>query len=463
MASYLISECLEIIFLNLTEYPSNYIKTNVSTKDLYSCTLVSRHWCKISTPLLYAFPFHHFRNNISHSQYYKLIRTLLTCAPQFEIKRTYKQVLLQIPKKNFKKNPKSNILSTFNYIAFIRGLIFHKMMFETELLYDNSNKEIWLFDYDLNRISIETAIAIMNHLIKFILNSISQFITSQKKLQHFILSGIEEFEDMIQNLNFMVYRFLMDLIFNATNYFNILIHSLSTQSETLQILEFRYLADNLINGEVLDSLILLKNIRVLKFYKCENIDNLHTWIKNLKKLEIFEITVELPKIFLSELIPIFKSCNKLIYISVILINNELQDEDLEILGDFVPKTLKRFKLKGIQSKLSMNLFLEAYIKNGGTLKYLELEYLNVFSKNHINVNEQFGVQIIDTKYSLKLLSGSLTFAIHSLGGPRLVLLRTNSGPGLSGPWVWTTYLLILEWVLLFFIFIMDFGQVWIYI
>ncbi|CAB4396515.1 unnamed protein product [Rhizophagus irregularis] len=532
MASYLISECLEIIFLNLTEYPSNYIKTNVSTKDLYSCTLVSRHWCKISTPLLYAFPFHHFRNNISHSQYYKLIRTLLTCAPQFEIKRTYKQVLLQIPKKNLKKNPKSNILSTFNYIAFIRGLIFHKMMFETELLYDNSNKEIWLFDYDLNRISIETAIAIMNHLIKFIcnncnnlkilefsygikndheiinlltlndtngknklselkelyyyninsnssagdnlyltplnnvynlklfyllngeinsfkkVNSISQFITSQKKLQHFILSGIEEFEDMIQNLNFMVYRFLMDLIFNATNYFNILIHSLSTQSETLQILEFRYLADNLINGEVLDSLILLKNIRVLKFYKCENIDNLHTWIKNLKKLEIFEITVgnrriseisliqliqsfsnifnqliiiddhekcdftklfklipiylqnslthlELPKIFLSELIPIFKSCNKLIYISVILINNELQDEDLEILGDFVPKTLKRFKLKGIQSKLSMNLFLETYIKNGGTLKYLELEYLNVFSKNHINVNEQFGVQIIE--------------------------------------------------------------------
>jgi hypothetical protein len=501
MASYLLSECLETVFLNLMDYPSNYIEINISTKDLYSCTLVSRHWCKISTSFLYAYPFHHFRSNNSKMQYYKLIRTLLGCVPQFEIKqikRTYKQA------------------STFNYISFIRGLIFHKLMLQSEMIY--VYKEIWLADYNPKLISDGLTIKIMNYLIKFIckncnnlkilefsfgmkndddiiklltfndfngknklsnlkelyyyninsksdddnlyltssnnvcnlkslylLNgeiksikkaiSLSQFISSQKNLQHFILSGT---------------RFYMNLTFNTTNYFDILVNSLITQSETLQIMEFRHLVIKPISEQVLSSLNLLKNIRELKFYMCINFDNLYSWVKDLKKLEVFEITLdniriseiqliqliqsfpsffnkliinddydeksdfnqlfqqipiylhsltylELPKIFSYELISIFKSCIKLIYISVILIIDGLQEDDLKILGESVPKTLKRFKFRRIKSTLLKKLltyFLQAYTNNGGILKYLELEYCNSY-ENYINTSEQFNIQITE--------------------------------------------------------------------
>src|SRR3954465_2284046 len=101
MASFLLSECLEIIFLNLLDKnPSENTRTSTytSTKDLYSCTLVSRHWCRTSTPFLYAYPFHHFRHlaytnsppensNVTYLTYFKLIRTLLNCIPKSEIEQ----------------------------------------------------------------------------------------------------------------------------------------------------------------------------------------------------------------------------------------------------------------------------------------------------------------------------------------------------------------------------------------
>src|SRR3954464_5484277 len=94
MASFLLSECLEIIFLNLLDKnPSGNTRTStyILTNDIYSCTLVSRHWCRISTPFLYAFPFHHFRrvdgSNENHLFYFKLIRTLLCCIPKSEIEQ----------------------------------------------------------------------------------------------------------------------------------------------------------------------------------------------------------------------------------------------------------------------------------------------------------------------------------------------------------------------------------------
>ena len=90
MASLLISDCLTHVFSNLIEHPSSDASTDISTKDLYSCTLVSRHWCRISTPFLYAYPFHHLKNQ-SHPKdsYCRLIRTLLSCVPQSEIKEIY--------------------------------------------------------------------------------------------------------------------------------------------------------------------------------------------------------------------------------------------------------------------------------------------------------------------------------------------------------------------------------------
>ncbi|GBC08427.1 hypothetical protein RclHR1_00810019 [Rhizophagus clarus] len=526
MASYLLSECLEIIFLNLTEYPSSYITINVSTKDLHSCTLVSRHWCKISTPFLYAYPFHHFRSKFSQTQYYKLIRTLLGCIPQFEIKQT---------KRTYKQDVQSDSLSTFNYISFIRGLIFHEMIFKPEMICDYSNKEIWLAEYNPEEISNNSTISIMNHLIKFICkhcdnlsilefssgmkndnnliklltsndsngknklnklkelyyynvdyrsvdnlyltsldnvcnlklfylfngkintiektHSLSQFISSQKNLQHVILSaGGEQIDDLDQNIgNIGAVRIFMNLLSKAGKpyYVNNFINSLSTQSESLQVLEFRCLATKLIDNEVLNSLNSLKNIRELKFYKCENIDDFYLWIKGLKKLEAFEITMGhskiseinliqltqsfpsqlnkliiiddysksnftqlfqqiplylhslthlvLPKIFLSELLSILKSCTELIYLGVILAN-ELQEENLINLGESVPKTLRRIKFKRIQSIISMellNYFLEAYAINGGTLKYLELDYCNNYNGNYSKVNEQHGIQIIE--------------------------------------------------------------------
>src|SRR5271170_206225 len=95
-ASFLLSECLERIFSNLLDnnlIPGNYTSNKTSTKDLHSCTLVSRHWCRISTPILYAYPFHSLRNtNLLidyeyHPDYFKLFRTLLSCIPKSEIEQ----------------------------------------------------------------------------------------------------------------------------------------------------------------------------------------------------------------------------------------------------------------------------------------------------------------------------------------------------------------------------------------
>ncbi|RIA96294.1 hypothetical protein C1645_815614 [Glomus cerebriforme] len=491
MASFLLSECLEEIFSNLIEYPSNGINTSVSIKDLYSCTLVSRHWCRISSPSLYSYPFHHLRHRkFSYIHYYKLIRTLLSCIPQFEIEQIYNM-------ENFINKSNSNILSTFNYISFIRGLIFHKIMFESQMTCDSYNKEIWLSAYNTKSISEESTIDIMKQLLTFIckncnnltilefsfplrndnyiieifkdcneksklsnlkelyytsainyisqhdnnffpsnnvyylnllyvniaglstenINLLSQFISSQKKLQHFVLSKIEITETVNQHTSALAWNF-NNLLDNFKNYEN-LINSLSTQSESLQILEFMNLELNIINKQVLNSLCLLKNIRKLKIYRCDKINDLHFWVKNLKKLEVFEIVIsgfsiitkstliqliqliqsfssnltklvityirrinnltqlyqqipiylhslihlELPTISTSELISIFKSCTKLVYLKVLLLDDKLSEEILRNLGKFAPKTLKRIHFRKLlgHSKIPlqlMNFFLE---------------------------------------------------------------------------------------------------------
>ncbi|GBB97494.1 hypothetical protein RclHR1_00030051 [Rhizophagus clarus] len=181
-ASFLLSDCLEIIFSNLLkEIPNSY--TYVSTKEIYSCTLVSRYWCKISTPLLYAYPFHHLvysnsYRNCYYECYFKLIRTLLSCIPKSEIKQikisntsNIQKLLSNITFLN-KESSYSNILTSYNYITFIRGIIFHKVLLNLDSNKVIRNQKLWLppyilnnlKDYQLSRISIP----IMKYFVEYL-------------------------------------------------------------------------------------------------------------------------------------------------------------------------------------------------------------------------------------------------------------------------------------------------------
>ncbi|RIA92897.1 hypothetical protein C1645_736000 [Glomus cerebriforme] len=497
MASFLLSECLEKIFSNfIDERPFSDVGSNISTRNLYSCTLVSRHWCRISTPVLYSYPFHHFRHKTSYNAFYKLIRTLLSCVPQSEIKKIFfnkLNELIHIPYI-------TNILPTFNYISLIRGLIVDELMFKSQYLI--IYKEIWLSAYNPKMMSTEVIIQIMNHFVKFlcknsnnftilefpftmqnndIINlltikdchgksklsdlkefyyinsyfnrdnrdeeikllpkglyltlsnnvynlkllynkriktideakSLSQFISAQKRLQHIILSE-NRYDLLFYSLDRLFYS-------NADNKYNIVFNSLSTQSESLQILEFKNLYFGDINQNVVNSLCLLRNIRELKLYKCRKInDNLYPWAKNLTKLEVFELVeryytniseefliqliqsssntltklvinyervekqgvrlfqqiplylnlliyLELPKIFPNELISILKSCNRLVYFSVILSDDGLVEENLRN--------------------------LEECVIGGCVLKYLEINGCDNFHE-YVDVTKQFGVQLV---------------------------------------------------------------------
>ncbi|GBC08571.1 hypothetical protein RclHR1_08230002 [Rhizophagus clarus] len=168
MGSYLLSSCLEKIFSYLLEEEEQLQCKDCKTKNyklinLHSCTLVSRYWCKVSTPILYSYPFHNFRHlsygindplftfSYKFYNYYKLIRTLLKCMPQSE-KIMYDGQQFSFP-------------PTFNYISFIRGLIVDKFMFEPQevcIYYI----ETWL--PDLNDPEREIAIQMMIRFVKFL-------------------------------------------------------------------------------------------------------------------------------------------------------------------------------------------------------------------------------------------------------------------------------------------------------
>ncbi|RIA95174.1 hypothetical protein C1645_872927 [Glomus cerebriforme] len=540
-ASFLLSECLEKIFSNfLVENPSSNTRTYTSTKDLYSCTLVSRHWCRISTPFLYAYPFHHFRHlaypniypdnsNVTYISYFKLIRTLLGCIPKTEIEQI---ILLNTTNKrkliNFFNEEiftSTDILATFHYITFIRGLIFDKVLFNQyelfhyqkmwlpsyipidnttesqfskisvpitnhlvkslckhcnnlttleflftiqynelfndmfekltnedcngksklsdlkELYYINRNEEFRFSPKDLYS-SLSDTVSNLNLLYNKRINSIedatslSQFISSQKKLQHVILS--ERVMRLFSN--------------NIDDYYNIVFNSLSTQKENLQILEFKNLSFTEISEKALNSLCLLKNVRKLKLYKCKGINNhLCHWGENLTKLEVFELVADyfitvsesfliqliqsssntlikliinygrssnqvcqlfqpisrylnslthlvLPKIYPSELISIFKSCSQLFYLSVILLSNRLQLENFKNLGKFIPKNLQKIRFEEMDYLMfnsnELKCFLEECVNGGSKLKYLEISGECYVSSKYFDFAEQFGVILI---------------------------------------------------------------------
>ncbi|GBB97492.1 hypothetical protein RclHR1_00030049 [Rhizophagus clarus] len=516
-ASFLLSECLEKIFSNLLdENPSRNIYTFISMKDLHSCTLVSRHWCRISSPFLYAYPFHYFHHladSISHSsdhlQYFKLIRTLLSCIPKSE----FGQI----------KSSNSFNTSTFNYITFIRGLILDKItiLYNPYTLFTYRN--LWLPSYNTYNDLTEDQfskilIPIINHFIKFLCkhcnnlttlqfklnmqnnrtfnniieflsfkdfnernklknlkelyfindiskndelpsnlylalsnkvcnlnllynenistieeaSSLSKFISLQEKLQHIILS-----EDKLD-------IFLGDNI--GDNYY-VVLSSLSSQSESLKVLEFKYIPFNRIDGNALTALCSLKNIRELKFYMCRAIsDKLNSWAKNLTRLEVIEfmayyfpaiseefliqlirsssntltkltllykreqnqstrlfqqishlnslVHLELPKIYSYELILIFKSCTRLDYLSTILPDDELW-ENFRDLGKFIPNTLRTIQFKEMHnlvfSSIELKYFLEECINNDSNLTCLEIVGSQHIGKDYFDVAVECGI------------------------------------------------------------------------
>ena len=444
MASFLLSECLENIFLYLDEVNEPPSSTS-KYKDLHSCTLVSRHWCRISTPFLYAYPFHPFcysswcsiNDLISYS---KFIRTLLSCVPQIEIKRictTYAQVLSA---KHIPLNKTFSCSSTFNYVSFIRGLILNETFLNSQNLLNY--KAIWLSAHNQELLSASTIIKVMNHFLEFLIencnnlamleisltmdssNSIklSQFITSlllhQRGLKHIKISGYFVINNTWDAPDLSVYSAILNL--------------LPTQSKSLQKLEFESLSFDNIG---LNSLCLVKNIRELKLNMIgfsSSLSSWSCWAKNLTKLRVLEISnysshskdfiiqlfqlfsntlvkliiadcntlepypdienlmmgslyqqvslhlhslihLEVPLIYPTELISIFKSCSQLVYLSVKLIS----DENLKSLGEFIPKTLKRIHFIFVtvtHFEESLRCFLEGYINNDGSLRSLVFKH-----------------------------------------------------------------------------------------
>ncbi|RIA80550.1 hypothetical protein C1645_838505 [Glomus cerebriforme] len=511
-ASFLLSECLENIFSNLLD---KNICNNKSIKDLYSCTLVSRYWCRISTPFLYEYPFHHFYYKYPDDAYFKLIRTLLSCIPKSEIEQIISSNTSNIQKLLsyfFRSNIKS-YKPTFNYISFIRGLIFNDLLGSELLLF--CHRKIWLPPYiSKNQAQFQLSVTIIDHLLKFLckhcnnitvldttknkgnnifnmielltykgsngrsklndlkelyyadsvvhkkdiyltlsnnnicnltllynegfsfINSLSQFISLQKKLKHIILSE-NLYEPIIYDTN--------QHYSNKNTVFN----SLSTQSKSLQTLEFKYLLFSSINQDALNSLRLLENIRELKLYECMGVnDKLIPWAKSLTKLEVFEfvtyhspsiseefliqliqsssntliklivnygrrerqrtqlfkqiptylkslVHLDLPKTYPDELISIFGSCTKLIYLGIILPDFKLWIITFKNLGKFIPKNLQKIRFNGMNNSIfncnELKSFLEGCVNNGKNLKYLEIIGKCELDKKYFDIAEEFGI------------------------------------------------------------------------
>ncbi|CAB4481335.1 hypothetical protein RhiirA5_410421 [Rhizophagus irregularis] len=537
MASLFHCECLQIIFLYLYDTSTDNLNANISTEDIYSCTLVSRHWCRISTPLLYAYPFQHFRHlmhplfyhNIPDlsSPYFKLVRTLLSCIPRSEVERIIspgssdeQNLFPDLSEEFFSSNP------MFNYITFIRGIIFDDLLY----LYSGSGIKIheWLssnISNNATRDQISKSFLVTNHLINFLcaycsnylqklefsftvsnseeyfINIINQLtfnneqsgLTNLKELYYCNYYNIKKvdlysaFSNSVRNLTLLynegnntsekansLSRFIslqnnlqhillsensigFTLDNHISGFYNVVFESLSTQSESLRTLKLKNIPFNKLNGEALNSLCLLKNIRVLELYNCiridDNDDNLKEWAENLTRLEVFELVsqhirdvsegfliqliqsssstlnkltirsrrenryhrslfqqipvhlnslihLDVTKIYLDELILIFKSCTQLVYLSIILSDDELWGTKFKDLGELIPRKLQKIRIKRMDDLLfsssELKCFFEGCVNNNGKLKYLEIHDGECeFDQEYFDVADEFGIQIID--------------------------------------------------------------------
>lgn len=525
-AKYLISECLEKIFSNLLD---NNNRNHKSTKDIYSCTLVSRHWCRISIPFLYSYPFHYFyhrnSNNSNKSEsYFKLIRTLLCCIPKSEVEQiisaadssNIQKLLFNSFRSNKKSTSSFDISTTFNYVKFIYGLVVDDTLLSDSLLF--YYRKIWLSPYisndkTQNKFS-KISISIIKHLLKYILKHCNNLTVLDLP---FIIRNNEIRFDMIESLIYEDYigknklRNLKELYANSviqnnkkkdlylalsnnicnlnllynegfnsvdslcrfislqknlkhiilSEYvcesergyrdYNSVFNSLTTQCESLQILEFKYLTLVNVNENSLRSLCLLKNIKELKIYECKGIeDNLISWTKNLLKLEVFELVngynsivseefliqliktssntllkliisykrkgkqltqlykhisiysnsllyLDLPKIYPDELIKIFESCIKLVYICTVLSDDRSWEVCLRNLGNFIPKNLQKIIFKEINtyifSSKTLKCFFEDCRNNNGNLKYLEIKGKFNFGQHYFDVAKEYDIKL----------------------------------------------------------------------
>ena len=108
------------------------------------------------------------------------------------------------------------------------------------------------------------------------------------------------------------------------------------------------------------------------------------------------IHLEIPIIYPTELIPIFKSCPQLIYLNLTL--ND--DKNLKSLGGFIPKKLRRinFMLENkVDFRESLRCFLEEYHANNsasGLLKCLEFKHKHEFCDEY-RLDSVHGIQIIE--------------------------------------------------------------------
>jgi hypothetical protein len=552
-ASFLISDCLKLIFSNLlVKYPINYDNNYIyiSTKDIHSCTLVSKHWCETSTPFLYAYPFHHlvylnlqwnecpfhYLSN-SNSQwnecpsYYKLIRTLLSCIPKPEIEQI--EQIEQIRTSNssiiqnllsyiyyFLNKTPSSTRSTFNYITFIRGIIFDKVLLNINLNKITSNQNLWLpphiindfEDHQLSKISIPIMKYFVEYLCKHcdylimldfpfalsndnLSDNIIQLLTSDDnnkliylkkltcianediskekgKLPKDLYSSLSEstcnlnllfnervgsvreaisLSRFISSQNNLRHIILSDNGKHTTGNYNVVFESLSTQSESLQKLELKYLVLNNINTEALNSLCSLRNIKELNLYKCADInDNLNSWAESLTELEILEchdyyvspgtenlliqliksssntltklvlnyyevevdhltqviplrlhslIHLKLPRVSLNTIISILQSCTRLIYLGAVL--SDEWDYIFRSLGRHIPENLQKIQFENMYhdsfSSTELRSFLEECKNYDSKLKYIEIVNCDDINVECLKVAEEFGIVLRGTR------------------------------------------------------------------
>jgi hypothetical protein len=99
----------------------------------------------------------------------------------------------------------------------------------------------------------------------------------------------------------------------------------------------------------------------------------------------------------SELISVFKSCSQLIYFSTTLSGGEVWEDDLKILGEFIPKNLQKIQLLEMDSFLfsskTLRCFFKGCVNNEGKLKCLEVKGKFNFGPNYCNVAKEFGIQL----------------------------------------------------------------------
>ncbi|KAF0524688.1 f-box domain-containing protein [Gigaspora margarita] len=224
-------DCYDIIFNNLRH---NY-------KNLYSCALVNRQWCRIIIPILWSEPKNHFKN-------IKLIRTFLLTLNSEE------QALL-IP---FKITLPSYPRPLFEYTSYITSIEEH--------LYDGIRK--WIH-YERDKTVLE-----LENVVKYSL--IRMFLRTSKNLKSLILDNKTIcnqiiFENLYENTtitSIILYYTCIDLNFKTIDILIQILHKNSTlTSLDLNLQGYRFFSNIESEREALiDALCKNNTLKKLNIY-----------------------------------------------------------------------------------------------------------------------------------------------------------------------------------------------------